>query len=74
MDKLKNLSVDELCDYLEDSGIEKSLRDRIHLHKIDGAIFASLSDDDLKELAPLIGDRVALKNLMTSDATAEVSY
>ena len=65
MEKVKDMSVEELWHYLEEKNIEKPIRDNIRQHKIDGSMFVSLSDEELKELAPLLGDRLCLKRLIS---------
>ena len=53
MEKVKDMSVEKLWHYLEEKIVEKPIRDNIHQHKIDGSMFVLLSDEDLKEFAPL---------------------
>ena len=50
MEKVKDMSVEKLWHYLEEKIVEKPIRDNI---QIDGSMFVLLSDEDLKELAPL---------------------
>lgn len=60
------MNVEELCCYLQEElqGIDDVL-DNIRKHKIDGQIFLQLNEEYLREVAPLLGDRIKLKMLIT---------
>lgn len=70
---IATMSVEELCAFLGTAGVEKPILEKILQHKIDGSVFLQLSDDDLKELSPLLGDRIKLKRLLRPDVL-EVRY
>ena len=60
------MSVEELCCYIQEElqGIGDVL-DNIRKHKIDGETFLQLNEEYLREVAPLLGDRIKLKTLIT---------
>ena len=41
-------------------------------HKIDGGAFVELEDKSLKEIAPLLGDRLKLKRIIKAALAREV--
>lgn len=43
-------------------------------HKLDGDTFLSLNDEYLREVAPLLGDRMKLKKLIVKLLEPDVSY
>ena len=53
-----SLSPDEVCDFLKDQipSISDSIFQKINEHKIDGEVFLALTDEYLREIAPLLGD------------------
>ena len=55
MDKL---SCEEFSDFLEEQGAHGDVIAAFHRNRINGEAFLNLSEDDLKELLPVIGDRV----------------
>ena len=64
VDELSTYLVDELCnDYLADR-VDEDVIATFRKHKISGAMFLSLEDEQLKELFPILGDRMAVKQLL----------
>ncbi|CAI8043911.1 hypothetical protein GBAR_LOCUS24386 [Geodia barretti] len=45
--------------------LSESILDNILEHKIDGEVFLSLNDENLREIAPLLGDRLKIKRLIS---------
>ncbi|CAI8031482.1 hypothetical protein GBAR_LOCUS17865 [Geodia barretti] len=45
--------------------LSESILDNIFEHKIDGEVFLSLNDENLREIAPLLGDRLKIKRLIS---------
>ena len=45
--------------------LSESILDKILEHKIDGEVFLSLNDENLREIAPLLGDRLKIKRLIS---------
>ena len=56
-------SVAELYLYLIDSEVSSDVASKIRDHKINGELFLELGDEELKEVAPALGDRAQLKKL-----------
>ena len=46
--------------------ISKDVLAKIAEHKIDGDLFLTLTDDYLREVAPLLGDLLRIKRLQSS--------
>ena len=64
MSVVTELNVEELSNYLCNKGLHEDVVAAIHDNKITGAIFVCLTKSDLKELAPTIGARITLRNLI----------
>ena len=62
---MEGKSVEQLCDYLREEDVDEAILINIKKHKIDGSLFVQLSDEYLREIAPLLGDRLQLKNIIT---------
>ena len=62
---LSLMSTDELCAYLKQEipNISDNIVKLFSEHKIDGEVFLELDDEYLKEVAPLLGDRLKLKRV-----------
>jgi hypothetical protein len=45
--------------------LSESILDKILEHKIDGEVFLSLNDENLREIAPLLGERLKIKRLIS---------
>ena len=54
-----------MCDYLREEDVDEAILINIKKHKIDGSLFVQLNDEYLREIAPLLGDRLRLKNIIT---------
>ena len=59
-----------ICSFLRENvpSLSEEIFQAILDHKIDGEIFVSLTDDHLREIAPLLGDRLKIKRLLTKTA------
>lgn len=62
-------SVNELCDFLKQE-LSVEVSESFFMHKIDGETFLQLNDEYLKELVPLLGNRLKVKRILT-DALEE---
>ena len=62
-DNLLALSVNDLFDLVLESGVTSEVADKILEHGITGEIFSAMTEEEIKEVAPKIADRVALKKL-----------
>ena len=56
-------SVEELYDFLRDNNVSSDVSDRVKSNQINGELFLELTSDELKEIAPVLGDRVTLRKL-----------
>ena len=54
----------EFSEYLRKRGLHDDLVESIVTNRIDSGTFLSLTENDLKELAPVIGDRVCLRKVL----------
>ena len=61
-------SPESVCNYLKNEipAIDRGILDRIVEHKIDGEVFLSLNDEYLREVAPLLGDRLKIRRVLNS--------
>lgn len=60
-----NLTVEQLCEYLGEEDVDEAILISIKKHKIDGLLFVQLNNEYLRDIAPLLGDRLRLKNIIT---------
>lgn len=68
-DEMKKLSPSELCSHLIDAlgdSVSGSVLDSLEEQRVSGASFLNLRDEDLREVASLLGDRVTLRNYIDS--------
>ena len=63
---IEELSSDELCGLLGGRlpGLSGEVFDNIIKHKIDGELFQFLDDEYLREIAPLLGDRLKIRRMI----------
>jgi len=64
MDWLKDSSYDDFGEFLEAEGAHEDIIRTFLDNRISGEAFLSLEEDDLKELVPVIGDRIFVKKLL----------
>lgn len=60
---LKDLTVTDLCCYLEEAGVHEDVTRSFIQNRIDSLGFLSLTDDELKELIPVVGDRISVRRI-----------
>ena len=74
----EKFSCSQVCDYLtrELPTLSKDVLRNIEDHKIDGEVFLALNEEYLREVAPLLGDRLKVRRVICSilDKSASVSY
>lgn len=58
------MGLDEFCDYLLEKGFHSDVMTSFNRNRVSGVTFLALSDDDLKDLVPVIGDRVNVHKLL----------
>lgn len=65
MARIEEMGIDEFCDYLlEEKGFHSDVVTCFSRNRIAGATFLELSEDDLKDLVPVVGDRVDVRKLL----------
>lgn len=59
-------SPEDVTSFLEENvpGISSDVLSNIITQKIDGEILSELSDSDMREIAPLLGDRLKIKKVI----------
>ena len=66
-DEVQKFTVTELCSWLEGKeDITEDIITAIETNRVNGKTFVDLSDDDLKELFSLFGDRKAVQRIVAS--------
>ena len=58
------LNVSQFSDYLQDLEFSESVSHKFEENEISGSTFLALEEEDLKELVPVMGIRIKLKELM----------
>ena len=60
-----------MCTYLEQEipTLSQEVLMKLQEHQIDGQVFMGLNDEYLREVAPLLGDRMKLKRVINDLAT-----
>lgn len=66
VDRVAKMSKDDLCDYLNSKGLDPEAVDTVKQNRLSGATFLELSKEHLKELFPVVGDRIAVSKLLES--------
>ena len=66
MERVAKMSKEELCDYLDGKGLDPEAVDAVRQNRLSGATFLELSKEHLKELFPVVGDRIAVSKLLES--------
>lgn len=65
MERIEEMEIDEFCDYLlKEKGFHSDVVTSFNRNRISGATFLDLSEEDLKDLVPVIGDRVDVRKLL----------
>lgn len=69
-ESLELLSVEDLAECIIASGVSIEAVENIRKHDISGEIFMSMDNEDIKEIAPKMSDKVRLKKLQGREAIA----
>lgn len=66
--QLESFSVEDVCDYLRRQApkLDNAVFDKLSEHKIDGEAFMELNEEYLREIAPLLGDRLKIKKVINA--------
>lgn len=61
---IKDLNVEDFSEFLLEKGVHEEVASLFVSNRISGSIFLKLSEGDLKEIIPTIGDRILVKELL----------
>lgn len=61
---VEGFSKEELCDYLERQHLHFEVVDIVEKNRLSGASFLQLTCDHLKEMFPVIGDRIPVTEIL----------
>ena len=64
MDSICSMDIIEFCTYLADKNFDEDIVQKFSKNKICGSTFLNLTEDDLKDLLPVIGERVRVRQLL----------
>ena len=72
----KGFSPDQVSEYLKEQvpTVSGDILDNIIDQKIDGEVLLALDDASMKEIAPLLGDRVKIKRVIKCVLSKTPSY
>ena len=63
-DLIKELNREDFGDFLLEKGVDQEVASLFVSNRISGSVFLKLTEDELKELIPTIGDRILVKELL----------
>lgn len=63
-DYINGLNLEDFGDFLLEKGIHEEVASLFISNRIIGSAFLRLSEDDIKELTPRIGNRILVKELL----------
>ena len=64
---IEDFGVEDFCDFLSSSGeLSEEAVNMFRSNRISGAVFFDLTDTDLKELLPILGDRKVVQRMIKS--------
>ena len=63
-DYINGLNLEDFGDFLLEKGIHEEVASLFISNRITGSVFLWLSEDDIKELTPTIGDQILVKGLL----------
>lgn len=61
---VSQLTVDELKDFLLQKGIDEEVVCDFQRNRVSGQSFVELTEEDLKELVPLVGVRTTIRRIL----------
>ena len=64
MAAVHTFSGEDLCEHLERENVDPSIIETVKKNKLSGASFLQLTDDHLKEMFPVIGERMLVSQLL----------
>ena len=64
MSDIRELTCSEFSEYLMREGVHEAVIELFSHNRICGETFCDLNEEDLKELLPVVGDRVHISRLL----------
>lgn len=64
MNDVRQLTCNEFSEYLTREGVHEEIIAKFSDNRICGETFCDLTEEDLKELLPVVGDRVRIRRLL----------
>ena len=64
MSNVRDLTCSEFSEYLTREGVHEEVIETFLRNRICGKTFCDLNEEDLKELLPVVGDRVRIRRLL----------
>lgn len=61
---IMSMDIIEFCSWLEEKELDGEIVQRFSKNKICGCTYLGLTEEDLKELLPVIGERVHVRQLL----------
>ena len=61
---IEGMNCEDLANFLETENVHEDVTSAFIKNRICGQAFLNLSNDDLKELIPVIGDRVCVRGVL----------
>lgn len=67
-ERFELFSPSKVCDFVKEQvpGVSEDVLEKVMDHKIDDEVFLELNDTYLKEIAPLLGDRLKIRRAITT--------
>lgn len=64
MEKIRELSCADFCDFLLKEGFHEDIVSTFTKNRICGETFFEMTEEDIKELVPIVGDRIRVRKLL----------
>lgn len=64
MSNIRDLTCSKFSEYLTREGVHEEVIEMFLCNRICGETFCDLNEEDLKELLPVVGDRVRIRRLL----------
>lgn len=73
MTSLSDFSVDDLVDFLLEKGVCEDVAENFRKNRVSGTAFLKLTEEDLKELVPIIGVRTEVRDILAESKTVSLA-
>lgn len=64
MEDISAKDVDAMMGFLISKGVCEEVAENFHVNQVSGEAFLKLTEEDLKELVPLIGTRTKIRSIL----------